>query len=152
MSRRSASRGWCAASRAAAARVAVVAFVTAFIFFLQLRIADEFKDYEDDLRYRPYRPVPRGLVTLRELGWIGVAGGAAIQLGLALWLHPPLVAAAVLAWAYLALMSREFFAAAWLRRRPGDLHGEPHGDHSADRSLRHGVRLAAGHAAGRHAG
>ncbi len=71
----------------------VVAFVTALIFFLQLRIADEFKDFEDDARYRPYRPVPRGLVTLRELGWIGV-GGAAIQLALALWLHPPLVAAA----------------------------------------------------------
>jgi 4-hydroxybenzoate polyprenyltransferase len=95
----------------------VVAFVTALIFFLQLRITDEFKDFEDDARYRPYRPVPRGLVTLRELGWIGV-GGAAIQLALALWLHPPLVALLVLAWAYLALMSREFFAAEWLRRRP----------------------------------
>ena len=53
----------------------VVAFVTCFLFFLQLRIADEFKDFEEDTRYRPYRPVPRGLVTLRELGWIG--GGAA---------------------------------------------------------------------------
>ena len=95
----------------------VVAFVTALIFFLQLRIADEFKDFEDDARYRPYRPVPRGLVTLRELGWVG-AGGAAIQLALALWLHPPLAALLLLAWAYLALMSREFFAAEWLRRRP----------------------------------
>jgi 4-hydroxybenzoate polyprenyltransferase len=95
----------------------VVAFATALIFFLQLRIADEFKDFEDDARYRPYRPVPRGLVTLRELGWVGV-GGAAVQLALALWLHPPLVALLVIAWAYLALMSREFFAAAWLREHP----------------------------------
>ena len=39
---------------------ALVAFVTAFLFFLQLRIADEFKDAEDDARWRPYRPVPRG--------------------------------------------------------------------------------------------
>lgn len=99
------------------ARALIVAFATALIFFLQLRIADEFKDYEDDLRYRSYRPVPRGLVTLRELGWIGVAGGG-VQLGLALWLHPPLVVLLCLAWAYLALMSREFFVAAWLRRHP----------------------------------
>ena len=94
-----------------------VAFATALIFFLQLRIADEFKDVEDDARYRPYRPVPRGLVTLRELGWVGV-GGAAIQLGLAVWLHPPLIGLLVLAWAYLALMSREFFVAGWLRGQP----------------------------------
>jgi 4-hydroxybenzoate polyprenyltransferase len=94
-----------------------VAFLTALLFFLQLRIADEFKDFDDDARYRPYRPVPRGLVTLRELGWVG-AGAAVVQLALALWFHPPLVALLAIAWAYLALMSREFFAAAWLRRQP----------------------------------
>ena len=53
-----------------------VAFVTALLFFLQLRIADEFKDFEDDARYRPYRPVPRGLVTLRELGVVASRAGA----------------------------------------------------------------------------
>ena len=68
----------------------VVAFTTSLLFFLQLRIADEFKDCEDDARFRPYRPVPRGLVTLPELAVIGLAG-AVVQLGLALWLHPPLV-------------------------------------------------------------
>src|SRR6266480_1250826 len=58
-----------------------VAFVTCFLFFLQLRIADEFKDFEEDSRWRPYRPVPRGLIRLEELGVVfGMA--AAIQLGL----------------------------------------------------------------------
>ena len=56
-----------------------MAFATAFLFFLQLRIADEFKDFEEDSRYRPYRPVPRGLVRLRELGWLGAAA-ACLQL------------------------------------------------------------------------
>ena len=37
----------------------LVAFISAFLFFLQLRIADEFKDYKEDLLYRPYRPLPR---------------------------------------------------------------------------------------------
>ena len=95
----------------------VVAFVTSLLFFLQLRIADEFKDFEDDSRYRPYRPVPRGLVTLRELAWIGVAA-AVIQLTLALALDPTIVWILAMAWVYLALMTREFFAPRWLKRHP----------------------------------
>ncbi len=95
----------------------LAAFVTSFIFFLQLRIADEFKDIEEDTRYRPYRPVPRGLVTLRELGVVFLLG-AVLQLGVALWLDPKLVPVLVIAWIYLALMSREFFAREWLTARP----------------------------------
>ncbi len=94
-----------------------VAFITSLIFFLQLRIADEFKDFDDDARFRPYRPVPRGLVTLGELAWVGVAG-AAIQLALALWLSPTIVWLLAIAWIYLALMTREFFAPRWLRAHP----------------------------------
>src|SRR5829696_4543202 len=60
---------------------ALAAFVTAFLFFLQLRIADEFKDFEEDARYRPYRAVPRGLVSLRELGVVFALAGA-VQFGL----------------------------------------------------------------------
>jgi 4-hydroxybenzoate polyprenyltransferase len=92
----------------------LVAFVTSLLFFLQLRIADEFKDFAEDSRFRPYRPVPRGLVTLRELAWIGIAA-AVVQLTLALWLSPPLVLLLLPAWIWFALMSREFFAARWLR-------------------------------------
>lgn len=96
---------------------ALVAFVTAFLFFLQLRIADEFKDAGEDARFRPYRPVPRGLVTLRELGWIGI-GAAAVQLAGSLWLRPLLAALLLVAWGYLALMSKEFFVRQWLKKRP----------------------------------
>jgi 4-hydroxybenzoate polyprenyltransferase len=95
----------------------LVAFVTALLFFLQLRIADEFKDFEEDSRYRPYRPVPRGLVTLRELGVLGFLA-ALVQLGLALWLHPSLVLFLAAAWAYLVLMSKEFFVPEWLKAHP----------------------------------
>ena len=95
----------------------LVGFISAFCFFLQLRIADEFKDFEDDARYRPYRPVPRGLVTLPELGAVGVITGV-VQFGMALWLEPNLIPLLLLVWAYLALMSKEFFARDWLRARP----------------------------------
>ena len=95
----------------------LVAFLSAFLFFLQLRIADEFKDFDEDARYRPYRPVPRGLVTLRDLAVVWVIC-ILIQLGLALWLALPLLLPLVVTWAYLALMSKEFFLRRWLKSNP----------------------------------
>ena len=94
-----------------------VAFAGSLLFFLQLRIADEFKDAEEDAQHRPYRPVPRGLVTLRELGSLFVLA-AAIQLVLTIALRPALVVWLVVVWTYLALMSKEFFVGNWLRDRP----------------------------------
>lgn len=95
----------------------LAAFLACLLFFLQLRIADEFKDVEEDTRFRPYRPVPRGLVKLRELGVV-FALAAAVQLGLALWLCPPLVLLLLGVWIYLAAMTREFFVRDWLKARP----------------------------------
>jgi len=95
----------------------LVAFASTFLFFLQLRIADEFKDRDTDARYRAYRPVPRGLVSLRELG--GVAAlGAFLQLGLALWLRPSLALLLALVWLYLGVMWKEFFAREHLTTHP----------------------------------
>lgn len=95
----------------------LVAFVTALLFFLQLRVADEFKDRDTDARYRPYRAVPRGLVSLRELGAVVVVG-AIMQLGLALWLRPSLVLLLAAAWIYLGLMWKEFFVHRYLAAHP----------------------------------
>jgi 4-hydroxybenzoate polyprenyltransferase len=92
-------------------------FALALLAFLELRILDEFKDASDDARYRSYRPVPRGLVTLRELRAVGVAA-VAIQLLLAAFAGAAAVAALLATLAWMALMGREFFASAWLRARP----------------------------------
>lgn len=97
--------------------VVMVAVLTAFVFFLQLRVADEFKDAEDDARYRPYRPVPRGLVRLQELAAIAL-GGAVFQLLLAVWLDRALVGLLILVWVYLGVMSKEFFVRDWLKAHP----------------------------------
>jgi 4-hydroxybenzoate polyprenyltransferase len=94
-----------------------VAFANSFLSFLQLRLADEFKDFDEDSRFRPYRPVPSGLIKLRELGSIW-AGCIVLQLLLALWLSPRLVPLLVGTWIYLGLMSREFFVRSWLKARP----------------------------------
>ncbi len=95
----------------------LTAFIICLLFFLQLRIADEFKDFEEDSRWRPYRAVPRGLVTLRSLGVL-FALAAAVQLSAALLLRPALGLLLLLPWAYLAAMSREFGVRDWLKARP----------------------------------
>ena len=98
-------------------RPCAVAFLSSLLSFLQLRLADEFKDFEEDSRYRPYRPVPRGLVTLRELGWVW-AGCIVMQLALCVWLQPRLLVLLGITWLYLGLMTKEFFARPWLKARP----------------------------------
>jgi hypothetical protein len=95
----------------------LVAFVSAFLFFFQLRVSDEHKDLADDTRWRPYRPVPRGLVTLGELRTLALVA-MGIQLLLALWLAPRLVGLLVLVWGYMWLMTREFGLHAYLRAHP----------------------------------
>jgi 4-hydroxybenzoate polyprenyltransferase len=102
---------------AAALRPAVVAFGVALGAFFQLRVADEYKDFADDLRFRPYRPVPRGLVTLRELA-VGAVVAAIVQVGLTLWLRPSLLWFLLAIWLYMALMRWEFFVHDWLRAHP----------------------------------
>jgi hypothetical protein len=98
-------------------RSSVAAFAIAWLFFLELRILDEFKDADDDAKYRPYRPVPRGLVSLRELGAV-CATATALQIALAALAGLAAVASLFATFGWMALMTREFFARAWLRARP----------------------------------
>lgn len=93
------------------------AVISTLILFFQLRVADEFKDFADDAKYRPHRAVPRGLVSLRELAWL--AGiGAAVQLVIAMRIDFGLVPILVLVWLYMALMTKEFFVPTWLKKTP----------------------------------
>jgi 4-hydroxybenzoate polyprenyltransferase len=86
-------------------------------FFLLMRIADEFKDRHDDQRCRPYRPVPRGLVSLRELALVGLA--TAVLQGVLVWrVAPDAWWLLLLTWGWFALMGVEFLVPAWLRARP----------------------------------
>lgn len=93
------------------------AFVITFLLFLQLRILDEFKDFEDDARWRPYRPVPRGIVTLRALGWLWVFA-AFVQIALNVLSTPRQTLILVAIWVYSGLMGVEFFARDWLKAHP----------------------------------
>lgn len=93
------------------------AVVSTLLIFFQLRVADEIKDFDADSRYRPERPVPRGLVTLRELGSLAFVGGA-VQFAIAICTDVGLVPILVAVWFYMWLMTREFFVPGWLQRHP----------------------------------
>lgn len=93
------------------------ATVIGVLAFFQLRILDEFKDYEIDAQYRPERPVPRGLVSLNELRNLGIAS-ALIQLILVVWLQVGILPILLACWGFMALMTVEFFVPDFLKKRP----------------------------------
>jgi 4-hydroxybenzoate polyprenyltransferase len=93
-----------------------VAALVCFGLFLQLRIADEHKDFEDDLRFRPERPVQRGLIRLAELRMLATAT-AVVQAAATALFHPPLLLLLLAVWGWMALMTAEFFVPDWLKAR-----------------------------------
>jgi 4-hydroxybenzoate polyprenyltransferase len=106
------------AGRAAPSLTAyLAAFVITLAFFFQLRVLDEIKDKEDDARFRPERPIPRGLVRLETIVMLGV-GSAVLAALAALAVDLRLIALLGLAWGWMTLMSFEFFVADWLKVRP----------------------------------
>lgn len=111
--------GYSRALRSAEGFIPLIDFIacafTNITMFFMLRVADEHKDKEDDAMYRTYLPVPRGLVTLNELGitaWLMFIAATAINIiyfpGL-LWLYVPVML-------YLLLMRYEFFVKDWLKQ------------------------------------
>ncbi len=91
----------------------VVGFITTLALFFLLRILDEFKDQEIDAKYRKELPVPRGLVSLKELKWVGIVV-VMIQFVVILLGHPSMFVFYLIVMAYLALMTVEFFIHDWL--------------------------------------
>lgn len=95
----------------------LTAFLVSLVIFVQLRACDEYKDGPDDQRYRPERPIPRGLVSLRLI--LGIGFGLVPVAVLVAWTyHPPLLVLLALVWLWLGLMTVEFFVPDWLKARP----------------------------------
>ncbi len=91
--------------------------MTSFGYFFLLRIFDEYKDADDDAKYRPYRAVPRGLVSFKEL-----KGLATIIIGLQCILNAVFIPKMLWIWGlviiYMFIMAKEFFVRDWLRKHP----------------------------------
>lgn len=86
------------------------------LYFIQIRLNDEPKDFEHDTRYHTGRPVQRGLVTLWELRNVRRAV-VVLFLGVGGLSGSPTIVALVLAQQACAyLTQKEFFVRDWLRR------------------------------------
>lgn len=83
-------------------------FIVAFLQFLMVRITDEFKDYEEDCKYRPYRPVPRGLITLKELKILFIIC-AILQVLITFMFNRGGLILLAIVWAFSGLLSKDFF-------------------------------------------
>lgn len=92
----------------------LVGTFTSLAMFFMLRVLDEHKDAESDARYRPELPVPRGLVSLAELRWVG-GTWMALALAANALIAPVLLIPCALAAAWAFLMTHEFFVRDWLR-------------------------------------
>ncbi|MEO0946514.1 MAG: UbiA family prenyltransferase, partial [Pseudomonadota bacterium] len=95
----------------------VIGFALVMILFFQMRVCDEIKDLEDDKAYRPERPIPRGLVSLRQIVVLGAATAPVAILLALVWGHG-LVWLLLLVWLWLAAMTFEFGVPAWLKAHP----------------------------------
>lgn len=93
----------------------LIGIILTISLFLLVRIFDEFKDQEDDAKFRTYLPVPRGLISLKELRWVGIVL-AIIQMGLLIIFQMPMLWLYLMVLAYLCLMGVEFFVPEWLKQ------------------------------------
>jgi 4-hydroxybenzoate polyprenyltransferase len=95
----------------------VFGMITAFLFFFLLRLFDEFKDAEEDAKFRPYRPVPRGLISFKELKGL-IVFSLAIIFGLNGFFQTAIIPVVLVVLIYMGLMTKEFFVATWLKSNP----------------------------------
>ncbi|MCL2354062.1 MAG: UbiA family prenyltransferase [Defluviitaleaceae bacterium] len=94
----------------------VVAILSTTFWFMLMRIADEHKDFEEDSKFRPYRPVQRGLVKLKELRFIG-AFLILAQMGMSILIDWRMLGFFALVCIWFGLMTMEFGIGKWLKKR-----------------------------------
>ena len=90
------------------------------LFFFELRLMDELKDYEKDKVANPDRPLPRGLLTPKQVekaikGILGGMIGFALLLSLTLNIYAGIYYLLLIL--YLFLMYKEFFIPEWLNKK-----------------------------------
>lgn len=93
----------------------IIATLMSTLYFLQIRLADEPKDFEHDNKYHPSRPVQRGLITLKELATAKNLCVVTFLVLACLTGSIAVVALALLQQGYSYLTRKEFFVRDWLR-------------------------------------
>ena len=82
-------------------------FIVGFLQFFMVRVIDEHKDFEEDSKFRNYRPVTRGLISLKVLKVLFVISFIAQFLITTLWGGSLLLL--VILWCTVLLLANDFF-------------------------------------------
>jgi 4-hydroxybenzoate polyprenyltransferase len=93
----------------------VLSGVGALLFVFHLRVFDDVKDADTDRTDNPTRPIPRGLVSEREVDALSVVL-LAVEALLFAGIGPLAFTVWVIAAAFTVLMRVEFFVGSWLER------------------------------------
>ncbi len=86
------------------------------LYLLQIRTADEKKDFEHDNKFHPNRPVQRGVVTLGELAVVNKISIALQLLLFASFLDKRIMLLGLMSQGYAVLTKKEFFVREWIRK------------------------------------
>ena len=85
-------------------------------YLVQIRTADEKKDFEHDNKYHPNRPVQRGIISLNELAVINKISIGFQLLLYASFLDQRIFLLGLLSQGYALLTKKEFFVREWIRQ------------------------------------
>jgi 4-hydroxybenzoate polyprenyltransferase len=96
---------------------AVAGFVGSLLFIVRLRLYDDVKDADADRIENPTRPIPRGLVTIRELD-VAAFVVLVVEGALIATVGPLTFTCWAIAAAWSILMRVEFFVSEWLDTHP----------------------------------
>ncbi len=89
--------------------------ILVLIFYLRLRIFDDFKDFCIDIKIHPERPVQRGIISLNELGIVAILAVIIESLIVLVFLRQVLIVY-IIALIFSAVMLYEFFCRKSLRK------------------------------------
>lgn len=103
-----------AASEFSFGKASVIAFITSLLFMFHIRLFDELKDFEHDLKYYPDRPVSRGLMSIGEIRNLAVCV-IAIEVLINLLDPVGVLLLFFIALCYSLIARKEFFVRKWLR-------------------------------------
>lgn len=91
-------------------------FLLVWLIFFHMRLFDDIKDYETDRLYNKERPLPRGLITIKEYGAVTLIC-IILEIVIALWFGQEVFSTYTLVLSFTLLMRQEFFIGEWLRPR-----------------------------------
>lgn len=94
----------------------ITGYMIIWLVFLHMRLFDEVKDYEDDRKYNPDRPLARKLIGLEEFGLITLCC-IILQFIIASVMRWPIFASYMMLLCFTLLMRMEFFVGKWMKSK-----------------------------------